>query len=270
MRYIIPVIVMLIAGLNMSGRSIPYRDAFTTLATANSTEWTDIRMPVSLKLESPANISISGNATIIRNKMLFISLRMLGFEVVQIQLTPDSIHAVDKIHKRYVAESVPELLRGVDLTLGNLQAMLTGMPFKPGSDSLTPDMFNDYSISAAGDDMPDLWVMSTEISAASHIAECSWVVDGIETPVMSGMLVSVPDMNREAMIYYSDNRLTPAGTMSSQCRIKASTGSKDMAATIIWNLDKAKWDTGETPVLKIPGGAKRISASQLLGAIENL
>lgn len=264
------ILSLLLLPLTMNAAQPPYSDAFTALAGSVSGEWTDVRMPVTLSLESPKSISISGTATLVRDSSIYISLRMLGFEVVQLSIDGDSIHAVDKFNKRYVAESVPELLKGVELSVGNLQSMLMGRPFKPGTDGFTAEMFPDFNISGAGEEMPEMWVMTGAVHAGDRTAECSWVVDGLIAPVLSGLLVSVPDARREAMVYYSDPKETPAGTLSSECRIKLTAGSREVSASVSWNLDKAKWNTGETPQVRIPRGARRISASQLLGMIERL
>lgn len=67
-------------------------------------------MNVSLKL--PKRISASGTMTMTRGKDISISMRVLGIEVATLYITGDSVIALDKWHKYYLAESVESLLGG--------------------------------------------------------------------------------------------------------------------------------------------------------------
>lgn len=270
MRHIFLAIVFLLSSITISANSIDFAKSFSNLAETNNGNWTDVKMPVVLTLNSPKKISISGIATIVNNESLFMSLRFMGFEVVQLKLTRDSLVAVDKFNKRYVAEETTGLLNGVNLTIGNLQRLLLGQLFVPGSDNLCADNYYDFSAMSAGNDMPDMWVLSSQVSAGTHVANCSWVVDGYESPSLSGMLVSVPEINREAMIFYRKTTESNAGKLASVTAISSEWGNNHIDAEISWDFNKAKWNTRQNPVVKIPKGAKRISGSQLLSIIERL
>lgn len=63
-----------------------------------------------------------------QERELLLSLRFIGFEVAQLYADADSVFAVEKIHKWYVAESIQRLGAGTGLTLADLQGYLLGRP----------------------------------------------------------------------------------------------------------------------------------------------
>ncbi|MDE5572648.1 MAG: DUF4292 domain-containing protein [Muribaculaceae bacterium] len=85
-----------------------------------------------LSVNAPQQISFSGRAYIERNKSIYLSLRKFGMEVARLYVTNDSLVAVDRFNKRYVAESLNDVLVHCPITIGNIQSLLTGQVFEPG------------------------------------------------------------------------------------------------------------------------------------------
>lgn len=85
-----------------------------------------------ISINAPQQISFSGRAYIERNKSIYLSLRKFGMEVARLYVTNDSIVAVDRFNKRYVAETLKEVLANCPITIGNIQSLLTGQVFEPG------------------------------------------------------------------------------------------------------------------------------------------
>lgn len=262
--------MLTISSLSVFAKNADFDKSFAALTERYNGSWTDVRVPVELKLNSPTKVSVSGTATIVKDESIFLSLRFLGFEVVQLKITRDSLFAVDKFNKRYVAEDIKDILHGIDLTVGNVQHILLGQPFVAGNDVFGCNDFKRFSFSPAGDNLPEMWVMSSTVSAGVNDAECSWVIDGFENPSLVGMLVSVPEIEREAMIYYKGIVPTSAGMVAGEISVSSQWGSRDISAEINWNLSKAKWNSGQSVDIRIPKGAQRISGSQLLRALEKL
>jgi len=232
--------------------------------------WTDVKMPVTLSLTKPARMSLSGQATIVKGKSLNISLRLLGFEVAALSVTNDSLYAYEKRGKRYVAESIPKLLHGFPATVANLQDLIMGRPFIPGTNTLSgadSDMFEFAEIN--DNTIPNAWIMTS--SAASGNITCSWICQGNEKPAIKAMMIEAGDKNsREGSIIYSDLVSSPAGPLASDVIIETKTGKNSLGAEIEWNASKARWNTGTVPEIKIPRGYTRIPVSTLVKMLGNL
>lgn len=89
--------------------------------------WHDVYMPVRVSLSSPANISLSGRATIVNDSLINISMRVLGMEVAVMHCTADSVWLADKYHKYAFAESKQKVLGSHDMPLSELQNIMLGI-----------------------------------------------------------------------------------------------------------------------------------------------
>ena len=90
-------------------------------------EWSNVQMPVKVSLRSPARISLSGRATMVRDSAVNISMRVFGMEVGVINLTADSVWVVDKYHKFMFAESTRALLGRHEMSIGRIQQLMLGI-----------------------------------------------------------------------------------------------------------------------------------------------
>lgn len=97
--------------------------------------------------------SLSSNATIkiIKNQHIQLSFQpFLGLEVARVDISPDSILFVDRINKKYLAESLSQLLKSqqisVDFNFSNLQAILSNQIFIAGEDSISLQQRNLFTI----------------------------------------------------------------------------------------------------------------------------
>jgi acid phosphatase class B len=66
-----------------------------------------------------------------------------GIEAFKIELTKDSVKLIDRLNKRYMADSY-EKIKGdmaVGFNFNNLQALLSNNMFMPGKEKLTPNEF---------------------------------------------------------------------------------------------------------------------------------
>lgn len=94
--------------------------------TQQSQQWTIFSAPLKLKLDSPKRVSISGRCSMERGKSILLSVRMLGMEVGNAYVTPDSVYVTDKIHKYMLSESLDEVLNGNYVEFTALQELLMG------------------------------------------------------------------------------------------------------------------------------------------------
>lgn len=89
--------------------------------------WAQVTLPVKVRLVAPSGITLSGRATLVNDSLVHVSMRFLGMELGVINMTQDSIWAVDKVHRYMFAESTQTLLGGRNVTLANLQELMLGV-----------------------------------------------------------------------------------------------------------------------------------------------
>lgn len=86
-------------------------------------------------------MSMSASATMImqKDKLLWMSVKKLGFEVVRVKVTPDSIYVLDRINNEYTIESLDYLSDsyGLPAGLSELQDFILGNPVFLGTDGLS-------------------------------------------------------------------------------------------------------------------------------------
>lgn len=94
---------------------------------AEEARWSNVTVPVRLSVASPVKLSFNGTATLVRGRYVLISLRMLGFEVGSVYLTPQEADVVVKqLSKIWVHEPVADRLKAARLDFTTLQEAMLG------------------------------------------------------------------------------------------------------------------------------------------------
>lgn len=241
-----------------------FSSRYTALLSSYGT-WQDVKMPVSVHLDKPVSIGLSGQATMVNGKSIHLSLRLLGFEVAAIYVTRDSIFAFEKRGKRYIAESLSGIIQNYPVTVGNLQSLLLGRPFMPGDRLLTTADADLFSFRNAADkDLPQAWLMSLDATAAV----VTWIVNDnkLAATAVAGGLTG----DNSLTVTYGNPQQTKAGMVASEAEFTVNAGSRDIQATLEWNLSRASWNTGKTTPWKIPRGYKRISSRDIMSLLRGL
>lgn len=186
----------------------------TPAPAAGEATWSAVQLPVRVELSKPASFSLSGRATMLRDSVINISMRVLGMEVAVANVTPDSMFLVDKFHKYYFAEPLKAVLGSHMMSVGALQDIILG----------------------------------TQLGEAATLT------------------FNNPGASEPVSVTFSDFRATPAGNAAGEVRIQAPVTGKQVDATLVWSLDKAKWDSGNTVNFKRPDprSYKRITMASVL------
>ena len=115
----------------------------------NSPDYTSYSAKTSLVITTSAgNLKSKATIRIIKDKILQISVQpFLGIEMFRVRLTNDSIWILDKMGKRYVAESLAAYRSKlpVDLSLSTIQALFLGRPFLFGKSHLDISDYRNFS-----------------------------------------------------------------------------------------------------------------------------
>ena len=105
------------------------------------------RVQFEITLPSGKEASSRAQVKIRRNERLQISFRpLLGIEVFGVELTPDSMKVVDRLHKQFLIESYDKIQGSTDIDFNfyNLQALLTNRLFLPGEAGLPANLFDRF------------------------------------------------------------------------------------------------------------------------------
>ena len=81
-----------------------------TVADNGIYRWHTLEVPVKVSVEKPLSLSCSGKATLVRDSVIYVSMRMLGMEVAYLYADADSAILCDRFHKLYISEPLDGLL----------------------------------------------------------------------------------------------------------------------------------------------------------------
>ena len=195
--------------------------------------WQWAYIPANVALAEPASISGGGRLTMQRDSLIHLSLRVLGMEVAVLYADTDSVYAIDKFHKYYLAESLDRIMASSGLSLGDIQDMLLGQALPPANGSR----------------------MCTATLADGAVAALDFDLGR-------------PDATLRCV--YPAHEPTPAGPVATSTEIYGVKDDKKIAATIRLNLGSARWNSPRRVDFSQPKGYKRIHFDALLKSLRNL
>ncbi|MCM1077541.1 MAG: DUF4292 domain-containing protein [Bacteroides sp.] len=215
--------------------------------------WESVKMPVTLNLNSPKSVSISGTLSMQRDRSIHMSFRFFGMEVATLMVTDDSIFASYKLERIYFAESIRDLLGGFPATVGNVQDLLLGRPFIIGEETPT---LSRCSLDGNG----TTWTITPDFSPAG--IGYGFTVD---TPTGNVELLTVNLPSRAPITAaYSDFAVTATGPMAGTSFISARGSSAKFEGEIDLNPRKAEWGQGFGKEWTVPKGYTRVRAEEIM------
>lgn len=150
--YILGTLVLASCHSSQSASPAPGR-----LHSVSQGSWHDVYMPVKVSVDKPINQSLTGRATMVRDSMVHISMRMLGFEVAVMHIENDTMWVIDKFHKYRFVESLDKILGKHKMSLGALQDIILGIGEgdmrqfdNPASQRTVTITYDDRAITPAG------------------------------------------------------------------------------------------------------------------------
>lgn len=224
------------------------------------TGWETFYAPFTLRCSQPISLSVSGRATMVRDQYIYMSMRMIGFEVAAFYVDSDSAYFADKYHKTLVVEPLAAVTARTGLTVGDLQDILMGRAFYPGQGTLclleAPETM--FSPQAEGD---------LTILMPRRLPEgASWFFTIDKMLALQNLTVE-PDGYSPVIVNYAEPVESPAGAVSTDVMLTAAVGDRNVEAMCQWNLDKAKWNESvNTPDITFKG-YRRVSVRDLMGAL---
>ncbi|MDE6556605.1 MAG: DUF4292 domain-containing protein [Duncaniella sp.] len=228
---------------------------------ARTSEWQTLQIPVSLSVSRPKSFSASATLTMVNGRSVDLSVRLLGFEVAAAHIEGDSLKAIVKPSRTYMAESISQVFGGVAVSVADLQALLIGSVINPEPFSLAGA---EVTVRPEADGGKAVALMTSGRSFGI----------GLLFPPQGAELLRIyaaKNGGPECVVGYSDYS-KPRGSVSLQLpsEISFDTNLKGttVEAGLRLNVGRAKFDNPVTPrPLTIPEDYKRVPLRALLKAL---
>ena len=240
----------------------------TTVATdpvenviATLGDWQTLQTGGNISLKAGSNFSSSVQVRMVRDQAILISLRpLLGIEVGKLLITADSLYAVDKVHKRYVAEKVSLLTSGIPVTVSDVQDMFLGRPFVIGKGTLNEALKPQMEVTTAGNTL--------EISPTEQYKGYGYTFKfDASSRIISLDIVPQGSTTAAYQVKYGDVKSTQAGNVAHSINVDATAKKKKFSFSLTYkNID---WNGKVNIDYGIPDGYSRMDASDLFSLFSN-
>ena len=222
--------------------------------------WQTMQTGGNIKLSAGSSFSSAIQVRMVRDQAIFISLRpMLGIEVGRLLITADSLYAVDKVHKRYIAEKVSLLTSGIPVTVSDVQDMFLGRPFILGKGTLNETLKSQVTV---GETSPLVLTANESYKGYGYVFNFD----------KAGRIASLniaPTKSAAAayQVKYSDVRGTSAGNIAHSIVADATIENKKMALSLTYK--NIEWNGNVKIDRSLPNGYSRMSARDLFSLFSN-
>jgi len=218
-------------------------------------DWQTLQTGGKMNLTGGKSLSSSMQMRMVRDQSVFISLRpMLGIEVAWLLVTADSVYAVDKVHKRYLAEKVSLLTAGVPVTVREVQDIFLGRPFVVGEGTYRADLQPQVTLTTTGN--------TCKMSPNAGYKGYAYTF-GFDSRNSITTLDIVPQRGGAAVcqVRYSDVQSTTAGNIAQSIAVDANVDGSKFAFTL--DYSNMEWNREVKAAPSLPTNYKRISAKSL-------
>lgn len=219
-------------------------------------DWKDVTVPLRLQLVEPSSMSISGKARMVRGRCVNLSFRFLGMEVAQLHLTNDSVYAVYRMKKQYVAEDLKGLTGQFPFTIDNVQDLVMGRAFLVGERPIGVASRSKFDFEPSGDAFD---MVPKEVLARARYGFRVGVSDVVER-----MAAYALDGTVAVTVSYPSCESTVAGPLAATTEIELQKGRRKVVADIEWRWDDARWNKGGDAQWQVPEGYTRLRAADLV------
>lgn len=246
------------------GVAVPANTALNsryTMLTESWKPWNDVEVGVKVSLTSPAKLNAAGKAWMKRGEWISISVRMLGFEVATLWVDRDSVVAVDKFHKKYVSQPTKKLLGDTNVTIEDIQDMLTGRAFIAGRGTASVADRKLFDFEQADNGWYLLPRSQPEMYNYGFLASNT-------SNALRGAIVEVKNFGTVSANYNDIFESRTCGWFAQEVKLETSRGKK-IAVTLRWDLNGSKFNTGVVKSCRIPDNCERIEMSSLTSLLKS-
>jgi len=224
-------------------------------------DWQTLQTGGNITLNAGSSFSSSIQVRMVRDQAIYISLRpLLGIEVGKLLITADSVYAVDKVHKRYVAEKVALLTAGIPVTVSDVQDIFLGRPFIIGQGTLSEGLKQQVTASSEGN--------RTVVTANEQYKGYGYAFTLDKTGrIVSLDITPAGGSTADYQVKYADVRSTRARNIAHSLKVNATIEKKKLDFSLTYkNID---WNGDVKIDRNIPGGYTRMNAKDLFNLFSN-
>lgn len=238
----------------------PTYDPFNAIV-ATLGDWQSLQTGGNISIKGSSNFSSSIQVRMVRDQAIHISLRpLLGIEVGRLVITGDSLIAVDKVHKRYIAEKVSVLTAGIPMTVSDVQDVFLGRPFVLGQGTASEQLKEFLNVSRQGNAIVLTSGKQFKGYGYAFTFEPSKRITSLDI-VPTGATVAA------YQVKYSDVKGTEAGNIAHGIDVDATVEKKKLSFSL--DYKSIDWNRSVKIDRSIPSGYKRMSASDLFSLFSN-
>ena len=223
--------------------------------------WQTMQTGGNIKLSAGSSFSSSIQVRMVRDEAIYISLRpMLGIEVGRLLITADSLYAVDKVHKRYIAEKVSLLTSGIPVTVSDVQDIFLGRPCIIGMGTLSEANKSGMTVNTEKNTLTLVPVESYKGYGYAFAFDKS-------NRITSLNIVPQGSTTAAYQVKYGDVRGTAAGNIAHSINANATIDNKNMAFSLSYK--NIEWNGNVKIDRSLPNGYSRMSARDLFSLFSN-
>ena len=230
-------------------------------ALATLGDWQTMQTSGNITLNASSSFSSAIQMRMVHNQAIYISLRpVLGIEVGKLIITADSLYAVDKVHKRYIAEKVSILTSGIPVTVSEVQDMFLGRPFIIGKGTLNESLKSSISTTREGNTI--ILTPNENFKGYGY----AFTFDK-QSHITSLDIVKAGNSSSDYQVKYSDVRSTTSGNIAHAINANATIEKRNMSFSLSYK--DIEWNSKVKIDKNIPNNYKRMSARDLFSIFSN-
>ena len=235
-------------------------DAYSAIISTLA-PWQTLQTGGNITLTGSSSFSSSVQVRMIKDQAIFISLRpVLGIEVGRLLITADSLYAVDKVHKRYIAEKVSLLTSGIPVTVSDVQDIFLGRPFIIGEGTLDEASRTEVSVDTEGKGA----VISPKEAYKGY--SYAFAFDK-SNRILTLNIMPQGSTTATYQVNYADVRSTQSGNIAHSIKVNANVDKRKLDLSLSYK--NIEWNGNVKIDRSIPGGYSRMSASDLFSIFSN-
>ncbi|MEG1586533.1 MAG: DUF4292 domain-containing protein [Bacteroidales bacterium] len=203
------------------------------------------------------SFSVNGSFKLIRNERLQVSIQpFLGIEMMRAEFTNDSVKMVDRINRRYVAESIVAYRNTlpVDVRFETIQALFLNQLFVPGERDFTGKDFSAFK-----------WRTESDGLLVGRLKEDDWfVLNFFLNPANVLSQTQVASRSNTHVVDWVYGQFQPLGgtTFPMKSTITYHSGERRIQAEL--NYSRIELDKKINTRFDIPGSYKKIELTDLV------